>query len=246
MTQQIIWEDGVLIGDWMKEEPKVKPKNAFDIPKHYIQMCCDGLSNGCLLTGEGGIGKSRLVTDIIKQRKIPYAYLNTFVTPLALYKFMYRNKDKLIILDDVDGLWENRVIALLKAALWEVGGKRVVNWESTSSKLDDIPLSFEFTGQIIILANKLEIKDVNIRAVVTRINHYEFKFSYGDKIEVMKEIITKPYDGLSYSEREYVLNKLIECSNENTKNFNFRTLIKAFNLYIYDMDKFDVLVKEVL
>jgi len=245
--QRIREEEAKLLEEWSKTEAEPIRVRSFEIPQDFIRMCCKKISNGCFLVGEGGIGKSFMAINTIKEENIEFVYMNTSISPLALYKFLYKNKTKLVVLDDVQGIFgEEKAIAILKSALWEVNGKRLICWETTSSKLDDVPELFEFTGQIVILANKLNTKNENLSALASRVNYQSIEFTYHEKVQIMKSIIKKPYKGITEVQRKEVLNAIIERTDEADVNFNFRTLIKAYNFYIYKKDKFELLLDSIL
>ena len=240
-------EEAELLAEWSKSEPESINIKSFEIPQDYIKMCCRKISNGCFLTGSGGIGKSYTTINTIKEEKREFVYLNTAITPLALYKYLYNHKNALIVIDDIEGVFQDmKSIAILKNALWEIDKKRLIFWETTSNRLDGIPECFEFEGQIIILANKLNLNNQNISALVSRVNYKEIQFTFQEKITIMKSIIKKPYKELLLKDRQYVLKKIIDNTDEANINFNFRTLIKAYNFYIYNKDKFEMLLNSIL
>ena len=118
-----------------------------------------------------------MAINTIKKEKRDFVYLNTYTTPLALYKYLYDNKDKLIVLDDVMGLFNNeKTLALLKSALWEVDGKRLITMNTTSRLLEGYPLIFEFKGQVIFLSNRIK-ENEHITALLSRTEKYIIDFT---------------------------------------------------------------------
>jgi len=236
-------EEKRLIEEWGKTRAEPIKIRSFEIPQHYIRMCCRGLSNLLIIESEAGLGKTFMVLNTARQEKKEFAYLNSKITELAFFKFIYKNRNKLVILDDTNILNNDIILNLLMGMCWESNGKRIINWVTTSPKLGDVPETFEFKGQIIILTNKTTPK---IEVLKTRGNYYKLQFSYREKISIMKSIAKKPYKDLSLKERKFVLKKLIEKTDETSKNFNFRTLMKAYNFFIYNRKKFDVLLDNSL
>src|SRR3990167_3840012 len=137
------------------------------------------------LYGQCGIGKTVTTLTVIKQN-VPqqeYIYQNGYTTPLSLYEFLYKNKDKkVIILDDMEGLFSNlKALALLKAAVWPVQGIRTIHYNSTTTYLEEqeIPKQFILNAKLIILCNIIpRITAPDIQALINRVLLYEISFSY--------------------------------------------------------------------
>jgi hypothetical protein len=80
-----------------------------------------------------------------------------YVTPINLYKALYRNRfeNSLLVFDDCDSVLEDaKSINLLKHAL-DTTPVRHVSYYSDAQSLtdDDIPQTFEFQGTIIVISN---------------------------------------------------------------------------------------------
>ena len=83
-----------------------KFKEKFFKPESYIKMVVKNHLKGFMLSGEGGLGKSYLTLKTLKECGLKiyedYAYLKGYITTLELYHFIYENKNKLIVLDDIN------------------------------------------------------------------------------------------------------------------------------------------------
>ena len=183
----------------------------------------------------------------MKQLDVDYAYLNSKTTPLALYEFLYKNKDKLILFDDVIGLLDSEIsVSILLSALWSATSQRIIQYNTTAKVFEEkgLPAAFEFTGKIILLTNHMNFKNKFLRALQDRGYFFEFNFSYDEKIAIMREIIQVDHK-LESIKREEVLEFMISNSCPATKNFSFRTLLKAFNLRLYN-ENWQELVKSIL
>jgi len=243
----------VLIEEINTAEPTATNITSFEIPKHLILMTAKKISNSTFIVGEGGIGKTFLTINSVKELGLKYEtdyiYINSFTTPLSLYQTLHDNRDKLIILDDIEGvLGDKKALAILRSALWEsVPNKRIVTYLSTTKVMEEYQPQFEFTGQIILLANKVENKnDVHAQAFVSRTNFYELKFTFAEKKAIFKKVSEKPYKDLSQKDREFVLNKLLERVSLATRELNLRTLVRSYDFFIYNPEKLDLLLDETL
>lgn len=240
-------EEKKLIENWKNTKPTEINITSFKIPKMFLEMTTKKISNGTILIGEGGCGKSYLTLNEVKRIRKDYIYLNTHLTALEFYKILYRNNDKLIIIDDIKSIFSNEVcINLLKSCLWDVDNKRLITYNSSSAKLEECPQVFDFKGQIIILANKLNLKNINLEALESRVNYFEIQFTYKEKLEIMKQIIKEPYLDTSIELRKKALKLIRKFSDITTTNFNFRTLIKTYQYLIYDEKQTETLLKSSL
>lgn len=231
-------EEQQLIEEW-----RATPVQEIDVPefataKHLILATARGDGNATLITGEGGIGKTFLTINTIKAVIKDYLYFNGYTTPLSFYKYLYTNKDKLLILDDAEGIFnDDKGLALLKSALWDADGKRVINYASTSDKAEGLPSMFEFTGKLIILCNKIPREnDLSVSAMIGRTISYELNFSYLQKKKLMYEILGKK-QGLTDEQKKLAREILDRHASITTKYFNFRTLEKLLVFIKYNPEK---------
>jgi hypothetical protein len=104
--------------------------------------------------GETSTGKTYQVEKALKELNRSGVFITSHITPMALFMFLYKHKDEIIILDDLDNL-NDTMISILKAALWVVDGARQISWLTSSSTLaeNQVPMQYEFNGKIIITCN---------------------------------------------------------------------------------------------
>lgn len=257
INAQIRKEESALIENW--NNSKIDHLNSqiqignFQIPKSYIQMLIKriGSVNAVILVSEGGYSKSYTTIKTIKEANLrygsDYVYITGHITPMLLYEILYLNNDKLIVFDDTD-LFEEEKILLLKSALWEVNGIRKVDYNSSSSYLakKGIPHSFEFIGQIIILANEFDKNSKNLQALASRCLYYEIIFSLNDKKEILRNVAKEAYKSLNEAERLKLCEELIGLLKISTKNLNIRTLIKMFDFYLFDNINYKILLMPMI
>lgn len=250
-NKRIKEEENKLLEELKKEKAKkIIDITSFNVWREYLKAMVQSEDIHFLVgLGGGGLGKSYTTINALKKMDVDYSYLNSKVTPLALYKFLYSNKDKVILFDDILGLMDNEIIiSILLSALWSATNKRIIHYETTAKVFEDLalPSSFEFTGKIIVLTNQFNLKNKYLNALKDRGFFWEFVFSYAEKIKVMKEIIRLNHDGLSFEDRQKILTFLIDNSSPATKDFSFRVLVKAYSLFKYNNDKWQQLVKSLL
>ena len=227
--------------EWKQEKKKYFTIQEFKLPTELLKCLLSTKHyEGLIFTGEGGIGKTILTISSIKKLLKPdeWEYSNGYTTPLALYQFLYKNRDKkVIILDDVEGIFNNRLsLAILKGTLWDSDGKRICQYSSTSSKMD-MPEKFVMKSNIIILCNHIPREnDASTRAMISRTIFYKLCFSFEQKMKICKDFIHEDKT-LSHKDRCKVLEILCDEINEATRDFNFRTLQKLIAFVQYDENK---------
>lgn len=234
--------------DWKRSESQHVNIPEFKIPKQLMNVVLSGSDyHGLILLGEGGIGKTVMSLSVIKNQFEPcgWEYLNGYTTPLALYEFLYNNrKKKVLIMDDVEGLFNNPVsLGIMKGALWDTDGKRIVQYASKSDKME-LPGAFTTEAKIIILCNKIPKQaDQSMRALLSRTISYEFNLNYETKYNICCDLVmqNKELTDLQKSEIIHILEK---NTNEATKDFNFRTLKKAISFVKYNPEVAETLFKE--
>lgn len=202
--------------------------------KKYVEMVGKGYATSLLLEGRGGIGKTYEVLKTLGECDTDYVFINSYSTPLEFYQLLYENHDRVIVLDDFEGVLSSKVgTSILKSALWSATDKRIVSYYTTSEKCT-VPHTFEFSGRIIFCLNSIE-DNPELRALVSRTLYYKLDFP----LEDIKRIIMAIANGdttktqLDRENRVKVAQFIIENSNEATKDLNLRTLIKAFWAYEY-------------
>lgn len=163
---------------------------------HHVRMVARKLTNGLFVVGPGGLGKSKVISQTLTEEGVVPVVLNSHVTPLGLYTTMYRNrKDAVLWLDDADAVYVNLpILGLLRSALWGQGA-RVVTY--TSSQLQDVPSSFEFTSRIICTANVVPKRNEPFRAVLSRVDVFELTATNDDVVELMRSMADKGFGKLS-------------------------------------------------
>ena len=213
--------------------------------KDYVGMVAGGQSKALFVIGEGGLGKTEVTLETLEENGVRHKYFNTFSTPLELYSQLYNHRNDLVVLDDMEGILDNKKsVAILKSCLWGFRDERIVQYMSTTALLT-VPPRFEFNGSIIMLLNQYP-KNEFVRSLVTRSVYYELKFTYDQKIQLMREISIKDYEGLSLAQRTEIFNFIRVNTSESTQELNFRTLIKAYNIYLYSNERWRELVKLML
>ena len=129
----------------------------FEFLKQLTGLVVDGVTPSLVVCGEGGLGKTHSVMEVISEKGLyPHEWIQFkgYSTARGLYTTLYDNNGKTIVFDDCDSTLEDRVaVNILKSAL-DSYETRKISWMSRMSRGDEYPQQFDFTGSIIFISNK--------------------------------------------------------------------------------------------
>jgi len=233
------------IKEWKESKAlKIVESDKTEILKSYIDMTCKGFNNFLIVTGRQGLGKTYVTINILKEINNDFQYKSGYITPLSLYCYLYKHRNELIVFDDLDGLFDKKCVAILKSALWDTNGKRLVSYETTSEKIKDTPEMFEFKGKIIILTNELIGKnDISFQALLSRAITYPLKMAFDEILQISNNIIE---NSSLFVEQKILVNEIIKRNVTEISNFNFRILDRLIQMVKYNKDKAEYLFQQAL
>lgn len=209
----------------------------FGFVSSLVKMVARRETPSMIICGEGGLGKSYTVTKSLAECGYTASFLDDgkagfkryvlvkgFSTAKGLYRTLCENKDSIIVFDDCDAiLKDDDAMNLLKGAL-DSDAKRVISWNS--SREDDLPRSFLFTGGVIFISN-MSLAKIG-QALRSRSMCVDLAMTLGQKIERMAIIAESPefMPGVDQSIKRNAL-KLIEARKDVAREVSLRTLIKV-------------------
>lgn len=236
-SERLKKEAKAVMDNFKKQKDKIILSKKTELLKEYLKFVVSGKCPGLFVEGRTGIGKTVTIQNSLKEMGADYEYMSGFTTPLALYQFLYNHRDKLVVLDDLEGLFrDNKAIAILKAAIGDVNRSRVVSYNTTSKAALDYPSSFEMKGNVIILCNEYSGKRYteNFEALLSRAIEYPMIVSHNEILETCHKILEQK--SLSQAEKERVLQIIRDNVTEASK-FNLRDFDKLVKFVQYNSDK---------
>lgn len=208
-----------------------------ELLKEYVRMLIKSDTTSLVVKGNSGIGKSYSIVAELEnlglKENINFTYITGYVTPLQLYNIILRSTileaPKLLVFDDIDALVTNKIsIALLKSALWEVRGKRVVSYHSSSSKVEGLP-SIEFEGKICLVLNDLKQENAFGKPLLDRTIVFDMSLTHKEVIEYIDTILQDIQSPLKKQDKKEVWGQIKKFSVN--PRFSVRSVVKAFNFY---------------
>lgn len=202
----------------------------FDYFSRMAHSTLEGKYPSILILGEGGLGKSHEVEQLIEQMGLEedtdFVRVKGYMTAPALFAYLQENHNKPVIFDDIDSIFNKSDAAnILKAAL---DSKRVrkITW-ATARKTE----AFNFTGSVIFLSNMR--KEDFESPLLSRVLLVDLFMTPEEKMERLRFILPNiDYEGpkLSLAQKNEVMDVLDKFKN-SIHNLNARTLLKAMKVY---------------
>jgi len=211
-----------------------------DLLQSYIGTLVKSDIDSLVIRGNGGIGKTHTIVHTLSamgfKRNKHYVLITGHVTPLQLYHVIGRSatleSPRILIFDDVDSIIQSKTsIALLKAALWEIEGKRLVSYHSSTSKLEG-PMTVEFKGKVIIVLNNIKQENAFGKPLLDRGIMYDMILQPSEVIQYVETILPKLDTKLKLAERKAVWEHVKRFADN--PSFSIRSLLRAMEFYRLD------------
>ena len=198
---------------------------------HHVRLVARGMANGlCVYGSRGGLGKTKVVLETLKQETVEPVILTGHCTPLAMYMSLFQHPDSVVFLDDCDAMFRNLpALGILRSALWEGDkGHRLVNYNSSQLK---VPSSFHFTGRIIFAVNTLPRQNHAFSAVLSRVDQFELSASNEEVLVMLRQLAARGFDGLAPDECQEVVDFIAEFSA--SRELSLRLLEPSLRKVLY-------------
>ena len=195
-----------------------------------------------ILKSPAGLGKTYNVIMHLEENGfkvgIDYMLFSGHITPMELYKTIYRNNGQIIIIDDIEDLLSSMVSRdILKTATYSPFNQRITTWRS--SRLRGYPSEFEVLSKFILMLNNIPNKEKN-KPIVSRAYFYELNIPNKDKIKIMYEI----------AQAKKIPKEIVDyIKGKVNTNLDFRILEKVAVYYSLGFDwkkQVDIILKQKL
>ena len=151
----------------------------------HVAALVDSEIDCLLVLGPPGIGKSHAYKTVLGNR--PSHIFGGRLTPLRAYLRLHDAQHLPVVLDDISALLRDDNFRDMLKALCETG-RRVVRWDTTTSKLEGRATSFVCTAPVLIVMNKLPNRDPDVLAILDRCDAIVFEPTKAEVINRMREI----------------------------------------------------------
>jgi len=232
----------------------------FTFTEQLVRMVAKGETASCVITGEGGLGKSYTVMKALRAsglkdiselpigEVIPsrgcFRVIKGFSTAKGLYRILFENQNSICVFDDCDSILKDPdALNLLKGAL-DSYDKRYITW-NTSINDDGLPRSFEFKGGVVFVSNMAA--DKISQAIRSRAMNVDLSMTTDQKIERMETIMRSDefmYDVPMPFKMESL--DLIRKNKDTASEISLRTLINVTKIRNSGNSNWESLAKYML
>ena len=242
----------------------ISAQELFDDLARLTKMVIKGARPSLVVIGGPGTGKTKTIMDCIHdaglKKGTDWIQVKGKMSPMSLFSTMFINRDKLLVFDDTDSVWENDdAVNILKAGL-DSSPVRSVSWSSPMTQAvahmtDDekaqytksvdnqikndptgkvkLPADFDFTGKIIFISNKPHSELDS--AVLNRSMFIDMTLSSDQVFERIEGIMDKlsapnSFDITVETKREVFDYLKEQIANKKMKYVSIRTFIGALGV----------------
>jgi hypothetical protein len=210
------------------QEPLYTIAEKFNYIRNFVRMVIRGINPSALIVGRSGVGKTFLVKEELKDTD--YLMVSGYSTAFGLYKLLYDNSDKFIVLDDCDAIYtDKKAVNILKAALDSYDTRKVSWYSEKTDDKEDIDPFFNFTGRIIFISN-LYASQID-GAIRQRSICVDLHMSTEEVTEHMRNILPLLEKNVSMDIKTEVLDYMSSIAN-TFQTYGIRTLIQAIRTRI--------------
>ena len=143
------------------------PVRTYGELERYVRAFSARHLNLLIVIGGPGLAKSQTVRRLAGERA---CWIEGNATAFGMYVTLFRHKDELVVIDDVDNLYGDRSAVRLLKCLCQTDPAKHLAWQSGSSRLEreGVPRSFETKSRVALIANDWKTLNGNVEAVQDR------------------------------------------------------------------------------
>jgi len=133
----------------------------------FVRAFADGKLNLLILVGPAGTAKSQSVQAAVRNQG---CWIEGNATAFGIFTKLWKHRDKLVVIDDVDSLYADKAAVRLLKCLCQTNPVKTVQWNTAAVGKDaeDVPREFETSSKVCIIANDWKTLDANTAAVQDR------------------------------------------------------------------------------
>lgn len=141
--------------------------HTYGVLEDYVRAFAEGHINLLILVGPPGLAKSRSVRAILQNDA---CWIEGNATAFGMYLQLYRNRDRFVVIDDVDSLYSDRNGIRLLKCLCQTEEEKTVAWHSAARSLEKagIPREFVTKSRVVIICNDWRTLNRNVAALQDR------------------------------------------------------------------------------
>lgn len=190
-----------------------------------VRSVANNYQTAAYIVGRAGIGKSFTVAEELKNNLWGQWEMRTArMTPLGLFRFFAEHPDHTLVLDDVGGLFDNKVaLPILLAALdGQPGEARRITYQTKTEKYEVL-----LRGGVIAISNAPLRDDPLAKALASRIVVLEHEATDAEIAAFLRHMAARGCHQLTSEEASEVVEFLIAETRSLDLRLDLRCLAKA-------------------
>ena len=212
------------------ERPRTRVEEKQGHLANMVRMIAQSQYHALFIVSAGGAGKSRVVTNVLREEGQEMILFNSHCTALQLYRLLYLNRenDAVLFFDDCDSLYRSApALGILRSSLF--GQPDRICTYNSSSLPDDLPPRFSTVSRFVFCANQVPKKDPMFDAVLTRCLVSRMDLSTSEILEQFRVMSADGYPGCSPESCEDIIDFIEEHSDG--KQLSMRLLTPAVKIF---------------
>lgn len=222
--------------------------DVFESIKLYTMQVAYKVSNSLVISGLPGLGKTWDVEETLNNMHIDYVPVAGDITTAGLYEILFLNRDKLILFDDMDSVYDSKESVNLLKAVLDTKPKRKVSRilkthfdsftmsdQEIQAKYEEtgkLPKQFEFTGRIIFITN-MPGEDLD-EALISRSLFVDVNPEMSEIIRRIKSIMPNIQPNYAIDKKTEIIDFMLAMSKQYELRFplNLRTFVHCLNIRV--------------
>jgi hypothetical protein len=151
----------------------------------YYKAFIEGYIPFMIVKSSGGHGKTYAIEKLRDETGINTLIFSGHATPLSIYLELFKNSSSRVVFDDVDQLLTNKTTTALLKQICELKDEKTIRYSTTAKIGEDIPSYFVSRNKVLLITNKLNQNDANLKALLTRALYIEFCPSNDEILKIM-------------------------------------------------------------
>jgi len=131
----------------------------------YVDAFAEGHLNLLILIGAPGLGKSQILKKALSD---DVCWIDGHTTAFGMYCRLYEQRDRHVVIDDVDDLHHNPDAVRLLKSLCQSDREKSIAWNSTTRQLDQRGIPHQFGSRTAIVANDWRCLNLDVEALEDR------------------------------------------------------------------------------
>ena len=209
--------------------------------RKYVKYVADKKAKSLIICGPPGMSKTYIVRRVFHFKGLTpgkdyWIAKGSSLGIIEAYTLFYKNRDRIIVLDDFDTPLRNEDMINMLKAITDSYSKRVlalpreilISSGEGGTEEQGVPEQFEFRGHLIIITN-IEKKHID-RALLSRSPTIEVNFNTKEILEALQSLMKFINPDIHMEMKKEVYNYILELKKNSKIHLDFRGFKSAIEV----------------